>query len=188
MTDLEKQQIFELIKQAREGKQSAFTRLYNRFERTIYLTIYNIVKNRDVADDLLSITFIKAFSKLDSYVNNISFEMWLKTIAINSSIDYIRRMKKEKANYWIDDDANSLQLSNQASYSPEDDYVFAETSDALDSALSRLRFKYRNIIELRTVQGLSYKEISEQLGLSESQVKSQLNKARDKLKQLLNNN
>ena len=87
-------------------------------------------------------------------------------------------MKKEKANYWIDDDANSLQLSNQASYSPEDDYVFAETSDALDNALSRLR----------TVQGLSYKQISEQLGLSESQVKSQLNKARDKLKQLLNNN
>ena len=57
----------------------------------------------------------------------------------------------------------------------------------LDSALSRLRFKYRNIIELRSIQNLSYKQISEQLGLTESQVKSRLNRARDKLKQLLTN-
>lgn len=186
MTDLEKQQVFELIKQAKEGKQSAFTRLYNKFERTIYYTIYHIVNNKDAADDLLSVTFIKAFSKLDSYINNISFEMWLKTIAINSSIDYIRRTKKEKANYWIDDDMSSFQLSNSADYSPEEDYIFRETSSKLEHALSRLRFKYRNILELRTIRGLSYKQISEELGLSESQVKSQLNKARDKLKQLLN--
>lgn len=185
MTDLEKQQIFELIKQAKEGKQSAFTRLYNRFSKIIYNTIYYIVNNKDVADDLLSVTFTKAFSKLDSYINNISFEMWLKTIAINTSIDYIRHTKKEKANYWIDDDANSLQLSSQASYSPEEDYIFSEKSDALDNALSRLRWKYRNIVELRSIQNLSYKQISEHLGLTESQVKSRLNKAREKLKELL---
>lgn len=187
MTDLEKQQVFELIKQAKEGKQSAFTKLYNRFNKVIYNTIYYIVNNKDAADDLLSVTFTKAFSKLDSYVNNISFEMWLKTIAINSSIDYIRHTKKEKANYWIDDSDNSLQLSDMASYSPEEDYIFAEKSSMLENALSRLRWKYRNIIELRAIQNLSYKQISDQLGLSESQVKSRLNKAREKLKLLLNN-
>ena len=100
-----------LIQQAKLGKQDAFTELYDRHHKLIRYIIYDIVKNEDVADDLLSVTFTKAFSRLESYVNPISFEMWLKTIAINSSIDYIRRMKKEKANYWIDDDANSLQLS-----------------------------------------------------------------------------
>lgn len=186
MTDEEKQQLFDLIKQAKEGKQFAFTKLYERFKQTIYNTIYHIVNNKDAADDLLSITFIKAFSKLDSYINNISFEMWLKTIAINSSIDYIRRTKKEKMNYWIDDDESSFQLSDSADYSPEENYIFHETNFKLQNALSRLRFKYRNIIELRTTHNLSYKEIGEKLGLSESQVKSQLNKAREKLKQLLN--
>ena len=185
MTDIEKQQVFDLIKQAKEGKQSAFTKLYEKFSRVIYNTIYYIVNNKDVADDLLSVTFTKAFSKLDSYVNNISFEMWLKTIAINSSIDYIRHTKKEKANYWIDDDANFRQLNDSASYSPEEDFIFAEKSVSLENALSRLRWKYRNIIELRSMQNLSYKQISEQLGLSESQVKSRLNKAREKLKELL---
>lgn len=187
MTDEEKQQISELIKRAKEGKQIAFTKLYEKYKQTIYLTVYRIVNNKDAADDLLSITFVKAFSKLDSYVTNISFEMWLKTIAINSSIDYIRRTKKESANYWIDDSDNCFQLSDTAGYSPEEDYIFDETSSMLESALSRLRFKYRNIIELRSIQNLSYKQISEQLGLSESQVKSRLNKAREKLKQLLTN-
>jgi len=113
--------------------------------------------------------------------------MWLKTIAINSSIDYIRRTKKESANYWIDDSDSCFQLSDTAGCSPEEDYIFDETRSMLDSALSRLRFKYRNIIELRSIQNLSYKQISEQLGLTESQVKSRLNRARDKLKQLLTN-
>lgn len=71
MTDIEKQQVFDLIKQAKEGKQSAFTKLYEKFSRVIYNTIYYIVNNKDVADDLLSVTFTKAFSKLDSYVTNI---------------------------------------------------------------------------------------------------------------------
>ena len=62
MTDEEKQQVFDLIKQAKEGKQSAFTKLYNRFNRVIYNTIYYIVNNKDAADDLLSVTFTKAFS------------------------------------------------------------------------------------------------------------------------------
>lgn len=188
MTDIEKQQLFDLIKQAKEGKQIAFTKLYEKYKHTIYLTIIQIVKNKDAADDLLSVTFVKAFTKIDSYVNNISFEMWLKTIAVNSSIDYIRHYKKDSSLYWLDDDEScNIQLSGSADYSPEDKYVFNETAALIQEAMSRLRYKYRRILELRTIQNMSYKQISEELGLSESQVKSQLNKAREKLKQLLTN-
>lgn len=186
MTDEERQQLLDLINQAKEGKQFAFTQLYNRYNKIIYNTIYNIVHNKDVADDLLSVTFTKAFFKIASYVNHISFEMWLKTIAINSSIDYIRHIKKEKYDYELDNEDNHLQVSDSADYSPEDDYIYHETSDRLTNALNKLQFRYKYILDLRTVQNLSYKQMSELLGLSESQVKSRLNKAREKLKQLLN--
>lgn len=186
MTDEEKLELLDLIKQAKESKQIAFTKLYNRFNKIIYNTIYNIVHNKDVADDLLSVTFTKAFLKINSYVNHISFEMWLKTIAINSSIDYIRRTKKEKYNYELDKEDNCLQISDSADCSPEDKFIYHETDKRITNALSRLQYRYRYILELRVVQNLSYKEISEQLDLSESQVKSRLNKAREKLKQLLN--
>ena len=100
--------------------------------------------------------------------------------------DYIRRTKKEKYDYELDNDNNCLQVSSSADSSPEDLYIYHETDSKLSDALSRLRYKYRYILELRTVQNLSYKEIAEHLELSESQVKSRLNKAREKLKQLLN--
>ena len=61
MTDEERQQLFDLIKQAKEGKQSAFTKLYEKYKRIIYSTIYRIVNNKDAADDLLSVTFTKLF-------------------------------------------------------------------------------------------------------------------------------
>lgn len=185
MTDKERKEVFDLVKQAKEGKQYAFTQLFNKFKNTIYKTIFFIVKNKDVADDILSITFVKAFKRIDSYINNISFEMWLKTIATNSSIDYIRKNRKEKDNLFIDDEDNLIQLSSTADYSPEEVFIYKETDKKLEEAMSRLRWKYRNIINMRSVQNLSYKQISEQLGITESQVKSLLNKARDKLKELL---
>ena len=175
-----------LVEQAREGSEKAFNTLYNNYYKTVWYTANNVVHNSDAADDITSMVFTKVYLKLQSFTNHISFEMWLKTIAINSSIDYIRRTKKEKYDYELDNDNNCLQVSSSADSSPEDVYIYHETDSKLSDALSRLRYKYRYILELRTVQNLSYKEIAEHLELSESQVKSRLNKAREKLKQLLN--
>ncbi len=186
MTDEEKQLILELIKQAKEGKQNAFTKLYKKYKGIIYHVIYDIVHNRDVAEDLMSVTFTKAFTKIESYTYHISFEMWLKTIAINSSIDYIRRMKDEKYDYELDNEDNCFQLRDSADQTPEDVYIFNETYTNLTNALNNLNPSYRQIIELRSVQNLSYKEIAEQLGITESQVKTRVFNAREKLKKLLN--
>lgn len=186
MTDEEKQKLLVLINKAKEGNQNAFTRLYNKYLRTIRSVIYDIVRNKDVTDDLISVTFTKAWFKLATYTNHISFEMWLKTIAINSSIDYIRRTKREKYDYELDNEDNCYQVRSSADDSPEEVYIFHETNSRLADALKRLKPSYRSILELRTTENLSYKEISDRLGLTESQVKSRLNNAREKLKKLLN--
>ena len=110
-----------LIQQAKLGKQDAFTELYDRHHKLIRYIIYDIVKNEDVADDLLSVTFTKAFSRLESYVNPISFEMWLKTIAINTAIDYIRSSKNEKQNPFIVPEIKPLFLSATAKHEKRDD-------------------------------------------------------------------
>ena len=60
-----------LIRQAKLGDQKAFSTLYDRHKPLIRYIIFDIVKNDDVADDLLSVTFTKAFSRIDSYVNPI---------------------------------------------------------------------------------------------------------------------
>ena len=146
-----------LIQQAKLGKQDAFTELYDRHHKLIRYIIYDIVKNEDVADDLLSVTFTKAFSRLESYVNPISFEMWLKTIA----------------------DSNDL--------SPEEVIMKQETVEQLKVALHKLRSKYRNILELRYFKGLSYEELATELGVPIGTVKSDLNKAKKRLREFFDN-
>lgn len=176
-----KQEIIELVEQAKSGSQKAFTELYYRYKQTIWFTIYNVVKNQDVADDITSIVFTKAYEKLQSYVNHISFEMWLKTIAVNSAIDFIRRTKKEQSNTYTDDENCTIQLS-ETDMSPEDKLILQEKLKLVEKALPLLKKKYRDLIELR-MNGMSYKDMSEKLAINENTIKSMLNKARQKLKQ-----
>lgn len=58
-------------------------------------------------------------------------------------------------NIWIDDSDNVIQLSDTRESSPEDDFIYKETSDKVHNALSRLRYKYRNILQLRVEENLS---------------------------------
>lgn len=178
-----KQEIIDLVEQARNNDEKAFTKLYNKYYNTVWFTVYNIVKNRDVVEDLISVVFTKAFQKLSLYTEHISFEMWLKTIAVNSSIDYIRRMKNEQLNNYIDSDDNFIQLDDYAP-SPEEDIILKEKVRFIDKILPTLKRRYRDLI-LAKLEGKSYKELSEQFALSEDKIKTDLHKARQQLKKKL---
>jgi len=175
------QDIINLVEQAKNGSERAFNKLYDKYYKTMWFTIYNIVKNRDVTEDLISVVFTKAYMKMSSYTEHISFEMWLKTIAVNSSIDYIRRMKNEKLNNYIDDEETTIQLSD-VEKSPEDSFIVKEKLKLTLEAIPTLKKQYRELIQSR-IEGLSYKDIAEKLAIDELTVKSNLNKARNVLKQ-----
>ncbi len=170
-----------LIEQAKQGDEKAFTTLYNQHYKLIRYIIFDLVKNDDVADDLASVTFTKAFKKLDTYVNPISFEAWLKTIAVNTVIDYVRSTKEKQKDQSIDSSENYIQLESAES-DPESNFIKLESADNLRIALTRLRSKYRNLLELRYFKGLSYEELSAELGIPIGTVKSDLNKAKHRLK------
>ena len=166
-----------LIEQAKHGDDKAFNQLYERYHRLIRYIIFDIVKDDELTQDLLSNTFIKAFSKLSSYVNPISFEAWLKTIAVN------RATKDLCKNFSIDIETNTIQLEETAP-DPESDKIKTENIKLLRIALSRLRSKYRNLLELRYYQGLSYDQLSVKLGIPIGTVKSDLNKAKRRLREI----
>lgn len=178
------QEIIDLVEQAKQGSQKAFSKLYYTYKANIWYTIMNVVKNTDVADDLTSIVFTKAYEKLSTYVQHISFEMWLKTIAINSAIDYIRRHKKEQLNNYVDDDECKIQLST-LERSPEEELILKEEVDIVLRTIPTLKKKYRDLINAR-IEGTSYKDIAKQLAMNELAVKGNLNKARQKLKEKTN--
>ena len=140
-----------------------------------------VVQAKQGSDDLTSVVFTKAYEKLSMYTQHISFNMWLKTIAVNASIDYIRRNKKEQLNNYVDEDESPIQLST-LERSPEEDLILKEKLDIVLQAIPTLKRKYRDLINAR-IDGMSYKEIADKLAMNELAVKGDLNKARQKLKQ-----
>ena len=173
-----------LVEQAREGSEKAFNTLYNNYYKTVWYTANNVVHNSDAADDITSMVFTKVYLKLQSYTNHISFEMWLKTITVNTAIDYIRRNKKEQLNNYIDDEESKIQLSG-LEHSPEDNMIFQQNINIVMECIPRLKKKYRDLIYAR-LDGKSYQQISQELAIPEATVKTCLNKARQRLKQLFN--
>lgn len=176
-----KDEINALVDQAKQGDKRAFNKLFKKYNRLIRYIIYDIVKDDDLTKDLVSDTFLKAYERLNFYVNPISFEAWLKTIAVNTTIDYLRASKEDRKNSSIDDEDNYVLLEDD-SKDPESMIIDNENADLIRTALSRLRFKHRNILELRYFKNLSYKELSVVLGVPVGTVKSDLCKAKHKLK------
>ena len=66
-----KQEIIDLVEQAKNGSERAFSKLYETYYKTMWFTIYNVVKNRDVTEDLISVVFTKAYMKMNSYTEHI---------------------------------------------------------------------------------------------------------------------
>lgn len=178
-------EIITLVERAKNGSEKAFNRLYKKYRPLIWKITYNMVRNRDLTDDLVSLIFTKAYTKLNSYVDHISFEMWLKTITTNTVIDYVRKTKNEKLNDFIDDEENNIQL-RETTPSAEEEAIIKERLKLTLSLIPTLKRIHREILEAK-MSGLTYKQISEKFAIDESAVKSLLNKARQNLRKKLNN-
>lgn len=177
--------INSLVESTKQGSQSAFNKLYRYYKPLIWKIIYNMIHNKDLADDLSSIVFTKIYTKINSYTDNISFEMWIKTITINSVIDYIRKYKYEKLNEYIDNEDCKIQLE-EVETSPEEKSIIKEQLDLVINLIPTLKRSYREVL-LAKIEGLTYKEIAQKLNIDEDSVKSILNKSRQILRRKVNN-
>ena len=180
-----KEEIKLLVEQARNKSEKAFSKLYHQYYKTVWLNAYKVVKNNDAADDITSEVFTKMFLKLDTYTEHISFEMWLKTITVNTAIDYIRKNKNEKLNNYIDDEDNPIQLDGTED-SPEDNLIMQQNINNVLECIPLLKKRYRDLIYLK-LDGKTYEQIASELALPLNAVKTGLNKARKRLKVLFSN-
>lgn len=185
MTDKKKSTVLNIVNDAKAGKQLAFTKLYNKYYGLIRYVVYDILRNNDATDDVVSTAFTKAFTKINTFVDNISFETWLKTIAINCSIDYIRKTHEENNNTFIDDDDCYIQLNSTES-SPEEKLIENENINRINEAYETLRPFYRRLLDMKINKNLSNEDIGKEVGLSSTQVRDLLHRARNRLRKFIN--
>ncbi len=178
---------FRLVQLAREGDQKAYAELLDRYRDAIYYMLLKMVNNPSDAEDLTIEAFGKAFKNIEQYTPNFAFSTWLFKIASNNCIDFIR--KKRGSHISIDqgqEEQDTISDAIQAStLDPEETLIKQQKVILTRTIVTKLKPRYRHLIELRYFKEYSYEEIAEELDLPIGTVIAQLFRARELLYNIL---
>ena len=168
-----------LVERCRQGDRGALAALVARYQRPIYNAAYRVLGNADDAKDIAQGVFLKIAERLDDYDPKFKFFSWIYRIAINDSINLLRRNGRDEA---LDENA---ELPGPESANPEWRAGEAELSRHVQVALMGMKAEDRVVLTMRHFSGCSYVEIAQILDLDEKTVKSRLFEARQRLRALL---
>ncbi len=173
-----------LIVKSRAGDTSAFDELMTRHRSRVYMVTYSIIRNPDDALDLTQETFIRAWKSLERLDGNTQFVSWLCRIGRNAAIDLLRkkqvRPQSELELGPMKIDAASRTTPVQPDR-PGASVERGEFYERFERALATLSPEHREVIVLKEVEDLAYKEIAEVVGCSMGTVMSRLFYARKKM-------
>jgi RNA polymerase sigma-70 factor (ECF subfamily) len=181
---LKKLSDIELVKQALNGNDSAYTELMNRYKKKVEIIVSRLVKKEFDVEDLVQEIFTKAFTSLSTFKSEFSFSTWLYKIATNHCIDHIR--KRKISTYSLDEE---LELEEDTvhreipdwSKTPDYELLRKEKNEIIHQAINSLPEHYRKVIILRHFEDKSYEEIAKELKLPIGTVKVHLFRARELL-------
>ena len=177
----------DLIRDYLAGDVAAFDTLFKRYHKAIYGLTFRLLRDRQLAEDLTQETFFQILRTIHRINDSFNFSAWIHRIATNLCYDELRRRKKFPEAQEIDDEENEeavLQVPDgDARKSPEVALEISELRDAVWSVARRLPDKYRLVLTLRELQGLSYANIARKMNVSESAVETLLHRARRRFKE-----
>ena len=180
-----------LIQQTLSGDDRAFEILVRRYQSAVFGWIRRTLPYADQDEDLAQEVFIEAYFNLDMLREPCKFKGWLKRIAQNICISWLRRQKPTVSYEKLISDHHTREWiearGSQTVLTSEEHLLKHEAFTDLENRLCYLSEVHQEIIRLYYFKGLTYQEISEKLNLSESAIKSRLHRAREKLKGVYDN-
>lgn len=173
-----------LVRKAQQGDMDAFESLVRKYQHRVYALCRRLTGAHQSADDLAQETFIKAYFALARFDAEWPLYPWLRKIAINSGLNYLKARSRERS---IENGSSGARRMPTAAPAddPEERLERAEFQAKLDWAVEALPADQKSVFVLRFHESLSYEEISRTLDLPLGTVMSRLNRARQKLKDLL---
>lgn len=181
MTDIE---IINIILQ---GRRNAFHMLVERYQSTVFRTCMGFLHNKDDADDLTQEVFIQAYKSLAGFKAEAAFSTWIYRIAVNASLNKVRKSSKNFILQRIDaffSTGNSKEISLPVSETenPENILIHQEHVEWIQKALDSLPINQRTAIVLSKYDDLSQKEIAEIMKTTEGAVEALIQRAKANLR------
>ncbi len=178
-----------LITLYRIGNEAAFNLLVDRYHSKVFTTIFLIVKDQDVAEDLLQDVFVKVLHTLnsDKYNEEGKFQPWVMRIAHNLAIDHFRKAKRYPT-ILLEDGSNLFNSLSFAEDSSEEHRIKEETMAYVRNLIDELPEAQKEVVIMRHYLDMSFQEIAEQTGVSINtalgRMRYALNHIRKKMKQV----
>ncbi len=168
----------QLIAAAKSGRRAPFGELCERHMKKVSCVTRRITRNREDAEDAVQDCFLNAFVHLKDFDGRSQFATWLTRIAINAALMKLRKNRGARE-VPIDEPNPSSEPVAQREFrddalDPEESCSLRERKRIVKSAISGLRPRARNVVELFHLQEHSIRETAEILGISTAAVKTQM--------------
>ena len=159
-----------------------FSKIVKDHEKVVYNLCFRLCGNRDDAFDLSQESFLKVWRSLPDFRGDSELSTWIYRLTSNTCIDFLRKKTRQKELLAFDDD---ILVISDDTYQPALIAERRELSQSLQKAMEELPLHHREVLTLREVAELSYKEIGEILSIEEGTVKSRIARARLSLRKIL---
>ena len=175
----------ECIRRALAGDQEAFEALYRAYLPRVQATILRRTADRDTAEDLVQITFMRAFHALRSFRGDAAFSTWLTQIALNVCLSHFRSQQTRLT--WVQsledpESASAIDRKPALHENPEEAMHRKQRQELVKRGIRSLPVRYRRAMWLHYVRERSYEEITQALHVPMGTVKTWLCRARRQLK------
>jgi RNA polymerase sigma-70 factor (ECF subfamily) len=164
-----------LLERHRLGDPQAFASLVGRYQKPIYNAAFRVLGRAQDANDVAQEVFLRIFDRLDDYDPKHKFFSWIYRIAVNESIDMLRRTNREEP---LEDDAD---FEAADSSDPQWHYEARQAAARVQRALMGMKVDDRVVITLRHFAECGYADMAMILAIDEKTVKSRLFEARRRL-------
>jgi RNA polymerase sigma-70 factor (ECF subfamily) len=170
----------ELVERFARGESKAFDTIVERYEQRVYAIALRMTGNVEDARDTMQEVFISALRALRSFRGDAQLSTWIHRVAVNASLDTLRKRKRHIA--------NPLEEAGDRpsdAVEPEEAAARAARAVEVQRALQNVSEDYRAVLVLHDLQDLDYAQTADALDIPVGTVKSRLHRARAEMARLL---
>jgi len=177
-----------LVDETLGGNQLSFQLLVERYQDRIFGLVRHYTRSMVEVEDIVQDTFIKAYRKLETFQRQSSFSTWLYRIAVNTSLDFLKRAGRNPVRAIEDPEVVGTPTQAGAPRSiaaPDANLEREEIARITHEVLEEIPENFRTVLVLREFEGMAYQEMADLLGISIGTIESRLFRARARFKDAL---
>lgn len=185
MDDTEK----KLIELSVGGDIEAFETLIQSHQKKVYNIALRMTKNPDDAEELSQDAFVRAFTSISKFRGDSKFSTWMYRITVNVCTDFLRKRNKTislsiEQGAAVGEDERPLQIEEDGP-GPSELSEKKQLKELVRDAMDSLSDEHREVLVLRDLMDMPYKDIANTLNVNEGTIKSRINRARENLKKII---